>query len=435
MEHVSVFPFALNSAGELVICVRRDGEVYRNLGGAVQSHYSPLHAASLHFLKHSRTLLSESQIDLLLQKKPLLPEDDSILIRETLAKLTTLPHDLFIRNVHNHLGFLVPVPFVEAEVLNTHLTDTSLHWIRISMLFSVEEYQQFFTAYDLALLSQINTHHLKLYLNTRSEEQTAKIGLLNTEDEAIWQYHFEALVLSNCLGELYRFRDIKWIFYETDLLPTNEEVEELSALIVFGWRNKWADGVAEFLLRAMEAKKMLVLGSVSNLVCALLLKSRFEEEEETVPDLVAKLQKGEKLDFIETTHPELYPVVLSETYYKQDYLPAEQGEQAHEPVHLFALASHITDQLIAHLPDTFTIVGSKQEGHPVVYNPTPKLLIVHGHPEFSPEFIEEKLSPELVQMGLCSEELLHETEQSWKVPNPHLAEIRELCQHFLSEAL
>lgn len=61
---------------------------------------------------------------------------------------------------------------------------------------------------------------------------------------------------------------------------------------------------------------------------------------------------------------------------------------------------------------------------------------VHGHPEFSAEFIEEKLGSELVHMRLCTEELLHETEQLWKsVANPKLLELRELCQNFLAEHL
>jgi hypothetical protein len=82
---------------------------------------------------------------------------------------------------------MVPVPHIDPELLNTTLTEGSLHWIRISTLFSVEEYHQFFTPYDMSILGQLNTSVLKQAIGKPTETPNLfKIAIVSSEDEALW---------------------------------------------------------------------------------------------------------------------------------------------------------------------------------------------------------------------------------------------------------
>jgi hypothetical protein len=61
MGEVTVFPFSLAGGSEIVVLVRRDDSLYRDLGGSIEGHFSPLHAAAHYLLKHTQTLLAPSQ--------------------------------------------------------------------------------------------------------------------------------------------------------------------------------------------------------------------------------------------------------------------------------------------------------------------------------------------------------------------------------------
>lgn len=45
-----------------------------------------------------------------------------------------------IKSVSRHIGYLFPVPFLDPELLNSKMKGSSLHWIRITALFSIEAY-------------------------------------------------------------------------------------------------------------------------------------------------------------------------------------------------------------------------------------------------------------------------------------------------------
>ena len=53
MGEVTVFPFSVAGGSEIVVLLRRDENLYRDLGGSIQGHFSPLHAASFYLLKHT----------------------------------------------------------------------------------------------------------------------------------------------------------------------------------------------------------------------------------------------------------------------------------------------------------------------------------------------------------------------------------------------
>ena len=125
MDYVSVFPFSLNTSGEVVILVRREGDYYRDLGGLVSNEMSPIHAAARNLINNSSYLIIPSNIEKLLKKKPI-AKDESV-FREVLAKLLTLPNHMCIKNISNLFGYLYPIPYIDPEILNTTLEDSSLH--------------------------------------------------------------------------------------------------------------------------------------------------------------------------------------------------------------------------------------------------------------------------------------------------------------------
>jgi len=86
-----------------------------------------MHAAANHFINHSNAILAPSNIERLLKSNSLLPTTEESIIREVLAKLITLPSSMMIKSVSRHIGFLFPVPFLDPELLNSKVTDTSLH--------------------------------------------------------------------------------------------------------------------------------------------------------------------------------------------------------------------------------------------------------------------------------------------------------------------
>lgn len=411
MEHVSVFPFSMNNLGEVVILVRRDNDLYRDLGGTVHGMSSPLHAAAKHLIRNSRALIAPSNIEKLLNNGSIIPEDSEILLREVLAKLISLPSYMCIKTVHNHFSYMFPVPYVDPEILNTKLTDMSLHWIRISALFSVEEYQLFFTSFDLAVLSQVNTNILKQAI-IKAEDPPIRImyyiGVINLEDEAIWQHHFEALVLTNCFEEVYRTKECKWMFYESEL-PSSEEVERMNALIVFGWRDKLSDTLTEFLEQQIGKKKIIALGTAANILCSIL---------------------GGKLDPIEeTTIPELTSISYTPQYSQADFIQPflSRSETPCEESDLFIYPT----QFIKELPERAVILATYRSNIPVIYT-MDNVLCIHGHPEFNACFVEELLIPEILDSGMCTEDEIDNARKEWQsVPVHRLSEVRELCNLFM----
>lgn len=411
MEHVSVFPFSLNNLGEVVILVRRDNDLYRDLGGTVHGMSSPLHAAAKHLIRNSRALIAPSNIEKLLNNTSIIPEDTEILIREVLAKLISLPSYMCLKTVYNHFNYMFPVPYIDPEILNTHLTDMSLHWIRISALFSVEEYQQFFTSFDLAVLSQVNTNILKKAI-VNAEDPPVRImyyiGVLNLEDEAIWQHHFEALILTNCLEEVYRTKECKWMFYESEL-PSSEEIERMNALIVFGWREKLSDTLSEFLEQQIGRKKIIALGTGANILCNVL---------------------GGRLEHIEeNTIPELIPITFTPDYANVPFIQQflSKNEQPAEESDLFIYPT----QIVKELPERAVVLANTRNNAPVIYI-IDNVLCIHGHPEFNSTFIEELLIPEILDSGLCTEDEVDNARKEWQsVPVHRLDEVREICNLFL----
>jgi len=61
------------------------------------------------------------------------------------------------------------------------------------------------------------------------------------------------------------------------------------------------------------------------------------------------------------------------------------------------------------------------------------ILLVHGHPEFNSDFVENMLAPELVEQGDCNEDDLDMMKKEWKsMPLHRLNEVRELVQFFIT---
>eukprot|EP00359_Climacostomum_virens_P005199 CAMPEP_0204902324 /NCGR_PEP_ID=MMETSP1397-20131031/3599_1 /ASSEMBLY_ACC=CAM_ASM_000891 /TAXON_ID=49980 /ORGANISM="Climacostomum Climacostomum virens, Strain Stock W-24" /LENGTH=395 /DNA_ID=CAMNT_0052070817 /DNA_START=725 /DNA_END=1909 /DNA_ORIENTATION=- len=376
MEEVSVFPFSLSSTGEILILVRRDQDLYRDLGGPVRRMWSPIHAAAHHLLNNSEGLMAPTNIRRLLQKQEPLPPTDEELYREVLAKFVTLPGYMSIKNVQDHFAFLLPLPYIDPEILNTTLKTRSLHWIRVSTLFSVEEYQQFFTAFDLAILSQVNTHMLKQAI-TAAEEPVIRIhhriGVINFETDAIWQYHYEALVMTNCLQNLYQKRDLSFSLYEY-VLPPTRELEGLTATIVMAWKDKWDDSFDEILLKLVQKKKVLALGYAA-VRLTKLLEGSVEKSDESLPELA-------RINFA------------------ADYISIPFVKQQHtgfSPPETSSVLFRLHNYIVTLLPPNARVIASTLAEYPVIYL-VQNALIVVGDPHFSFEFAEEKLFPELKQL-------------------------------------
>lgn len=59
------------------------------------------------------------------------------------------------------------------------------------------------------------------------------------------------------------------------------------------------------------------------------------------------------------------------------------------------------------------------------------VLLIHGHPEFNAEFVEEMLAPELIDQGICNEDDLDQMKKEWQsLPLHRLREVREICELF-----
>ena len=400
MGEVTVFPFSLAGGSEIVVLVRRDENLYRDLGGSVQSHFSPIHAAAFYLLKHTQTLLAPTQTQKLVQGDELLPQDDQHLFREVLAKIVTLPSQLRIRNIQNHFGYMIPVPHIDPELLNTNLTEGSLHWIRISTLFSVEEYHQFFTSYDMAILGQLNTSVLKQAIGRPLDQPNKqKIAIISCEDEALWQYHSAAMLVGNCLGNIQREKEISWLHYEGEL-PAEEELEDIYAIVVIGWREKWTDG-----LKILLNSKLLVLGSAANMVTMLL---------------------GGMVEAVESTVPAISDVVLCPSLdtYKPYATNTGKVRERQQVTQLITCHSHTITQV----PETAKTLAETSDQVPIAYALDEQILVVQGHPEYTCEFTEEKLIPDLLQLELCSEDDLENV--NWK-QSVDFTFFRELCEFFL----
>jgi GMP synthase-like glutamine amidotransferase len=412
MEEVSVFPFSLSNTGEILILVRRDQDLYRDLGGSVRGQWSPLHAASRLFLHNSEGLMAPANIRRLLQKQEPQPATDEDLNREVLAKFVTLPSYMSVKNVQDHFAFLLPVPYIDPEVLNTTLKTRSLHWIRVSTLFSVEEYQQFFTAFDLAILSQVNTHMLKQAV-TAAEVPAMRIhhriGIVNFETDAVWQFHFEALLMTNCLQNLYQRRDLTFSLYEY-VLPPTRELEGLTATVVMAWKDKWDDSFNEILMSLHQTKKVLALGYAA-VKLTELLGGRVEKSEESLPELA-------RVNF-EANYSNI-------PFIKQHLAGPPETQSV-----LFRLHNYI----VSLLPEDAQVIASTLAGYPAIYL-VQNALIVLGDPHLSFEFAEERLFPELKQLEsldhAVEENDLERAKGTWAhATRESLSYVRSLCEHFL----
>ena len=411
MEYVSVFPFSINTSGEVVILVRREEDFYKGMGGHTHNYSSPIHAAAHSLLHHSHGLIAPSNIERLLKKTQVLETSNEYIVREVLAKLVTLPLQMCIRNVSNHFGYMFPVPYIDPEILNTNISAYSLHWIRLSVLFSVEEYQRFFTAFDLAVLSQINTNLLRQCLTV--SEQTPEIvthyiALINLEQDAKWQYHLESLVLSNCLHEIYRTKEVRWIYYESEL-PSSQELEKITCIVAFGWKDNKNEAISEFLQKNIQRKKILALGSAADILCDLL--------------------GGQTESIEESPVPELSTVKFDENYANIPFVRnnTSRSTPAPEEGEMYLLK---TKNLVK-VPEDSQVIARTPDGVSSVYV-SKDTMCVHGHPEFSQNFLETMLSKELVEKGNCTEEDIEAMKASFQEkPIQRLEEVRQVCEFFL----
>lgn len=308
-------------------------------------------------------------MDKLVKRKPLVGYTDESIYREVLAKLLHLPRYMLLRSIAKHLGFLFPVPHVDPDLFNVNLEDSSLHWIRLGVLFSELEYQRFFTAFDLTVLSQVNTNILKQALSLTVEppiRTTHKVALINLESDAKWQYHFEGLVLSILLQNTYKTREVSFLFFESDF-PASEELREIASLVIFGWQDKQNEALLEFLDTVLGTMKILAIGSAADILCETLGGTLSSVEELTSPTAVA--------------------LQLAEDSTRSPYLFTLNTRTLREP------------------PPNATVIATDAAQVPLVYSVN-SVLAVHGHPEFSLDFIEGALLPYLLEHSLCSEEEL-----------------------------
>eukprot|EP00358_Blepharisma_japonicum_P003849 CAMPEP_0202951872 /NCGR_PEP_ID=MMETSP1395-20130829/34199_1 /ASSEMBLY_ACC=CAM_ASM_000871 /TAXON_ID=5961 /ORGANISM="Blepharisma japonicum, Strain Stock R1072" /LENGTH=219 /DNA_ID=CAMNT_0049660275 /DNA_START=367 /DNA_END=1023 /DNA_ORIENTATION=+ len=199
------------------------------------------------------------------------------------------------------------------------------------------------------------------------------IGIINLEDEALWQYHFEALILSNCLQEPYRNKEVKWMFYESEL-PATEELERITAFVIFGWKDRPSDALTDFLERIIPTKKILAIGSAANMLCEMLGGRLETAEENALPELTAIHFTGEysKVPFIRKN--------------------TSRQEAAPEEADMFLYMS----KYVRSLPEPAVIIATARESIPVIYN-IDNVLCVHGHPEFTTSFVEEMIAPDLLE--------------------------------------
>jgi hypothetical protein len=405
MEYVSVFPFSINNSGEVVILVRRDGDFYRDLGGHVYNEMSPMHSAAKNLLTHSNYLIVPSNIERLLKKKPI-SKDESV-FREVLAKLLTLPSHMCIKNIANLFGYLYPVPFIDPEILNTTLEDTSLHWIRISILFSVEEYQRFFSAFDLAILGQVNTHLLKQSITLCKDPVqriTHKIGIINLEEEVLWQFHLEALLLSNVFQSAYRSKEVKFEFFESEL-PTLLEIEKMACLVVVAWREKHSSHVIEELSSFFSNKKIIAIGTAADAIC-----------ESLGGKMVAAETCLELVDTVPTNE-------LSLCGFMKKYLGKPEAVEN-------CSVLKYSNKIVAELPSDAMVLAVAHNS-PCVYL-VGNVLCVHANPEFSVQFVEQLFSTELISQNLLSEEAFEVAKKAWdESADINVALIRNICEGFM----
>lgn len=405
MEYVSVFPFSLNNSGEIVILVRRDGDFYRDLGGNVYNQMSPIHSACHNLISHSSYLIVPSNIERLLKKKPI-SKDESI-FREVLAKLLTLPNHMCIKNIANHFGYLYPIPFIDPEILNTTIENSSLHWIRISILFSVEEYQRFFSSFDLAILGQINTHLLKQSI-VLSKEPVQRIthtfAIINLEEEVLWQFHLEALLISNVFQSAYRSKEVKFEYFESEL-PTSLELERVSCVIIISWREKNFEQTSSLLEQVLSNKKVLAIGSAAVIVSQM---------------------KGGRVSNTEN-QLELVEIQGTNELLNCSYLKKYQNSlESIENSHCFRYA---TKNLVEPPSESKVLVTSKSG--PLVYE-MENIMCVHANPEFTMPFVEGLLGNELISQNLLSEEGYEAAKKTWDHSYQiSFSFIRQICEAFI----
>ena len=405
MEYVSVFPFSLNNSGEIVILVRRDGDFYRDLGGNIYQQMSPIHAAAKYILLHSSYLIVPSNIERLLKKKPI-SKDESI-FREVLAKLISLPNHMCIKNIVNHFGYLYPIPFIDPEILNTTLESTSLHWIRISILFSVEEYQRFFSSFDLAILGQVNTHLLKqsiVHCKDPIQRITHTIGIINLEEEVLWQFHLESLLVSNVFQSAYRSKEVKFEYYESEL-PTSIELSKMSCIVIISWRERNFEQTSEMLEKILGKTKLIALGS-SAVVVSQMLGARMASTDN-------------QLELVEV-HPAVD--LQSSGYMKKLGSNLESNENSQ--------CFKYSVKNLVEPPQDSRVLLSCRTG-PLAYEHG-NTLCVHANPEFSVGFVEELLGTELISQNLLSEEGFEIAKKTWEnSPQVNVGLVRSVCEGFL----
>ena len=84
------------------------------------------------------------------------------------------------------------------------------------------------------------------------------------------------MLVGNCLGSVQRDKEVRWLHYEGEL-PAEEELDDINAVVVIGWREKWTEG-----LKILLNSKLLVLGSAANMI-TVLLGGSLDANESTVP--------------------------------------------------------------------------------------------------------------------------------------------------------
>lgn len=405
MEYVSVFPFSLNNAGEIVILVRRDGDYYRDLGGNVYNQMSPIHSACHNLISHSNYLIVPSNIERLIKKKPI-SKDESI-FREVIAKLLTLPNHMCIKNIANHFGYLYPVPFIDPEILNTTLENSSLHWIRISILFSVEEYQRFFSSFDLAILGQINTHLLKqsiVMCKEPAQRISHTFAIINLEEEVLWQFHLEALLISNVFQGAYRSKEVKFEFFESEL-PTSLELEKISCVIVVSWREKNFEQTYSMLEQVLGRKKVLAIGSAAVIVSQM---------------------KGGR---VTNTENQLELVDIQATSEVANCAYLKKYQNVFENIENSHCYRYATKNLVEPPADSRVLVTSKSG--PIVYE-MENTLCVHANPEYTMPFVEGLLGNELISQNLLSEEGYEVAKKTWDNSfQLNFSLIRQICEAYI----
>lgn len=173
-------------------------------------------------------------------------------------------------------------------------------------------------------------------------------------------------MLSILLQNTYKNREVSFLFFDSDF-PASEELRGIASLVVFGWKDKQSETFLEFLDTVLGTMKILAIGSAADILCEAL-GGRLSSVEELAPPAAVALQFTED----STANP---------------YLFTFNTKTVQEP------------------PPNATIIATDTAQVPLVYSVN-SVLAVHGHPEFSLNFIEEALLPHLLEFSLCSEEEL-----------------------------